>query len=445
MYYAATVPAIVESQDDSAEVANACLDAFRKKAKETSEFHASNSGTEAGNSRGVLQICSSRPELKVTKTPRDALIRLSYVLRKMGVLSVVPIGSGKFSEVFSGRNAEGNTTGHAIKVSKTASSLVSIKEGQAGTEAFAMHLGAMYAKSGGFSPFMPALELLAVPADGDQYVAVLLMDEAKGTATEFVKMLAKGIMSDGSFSHPGLEKARAFFRALLERLLALHKLGIAHRDLKPANILMDGVNTVFLSDPAFAMFPTSVHILPSPGASPPIQKRPSQLGTERAQQILLGATGGKDVQHSPLENQAPRSIVAIDPTELEMIFTRQFRISSNAGTHAFTGPEFPFRSDRGAMTSSDFLPGDMWAVGIILLRIFSGDKAPWVTGWVEKTTMANSSPQDFWVKYLTCSGTPSADPTVLSAIDFVRRLLQADPAERLTCSAALEHPFLQRQ
>jgi hypothetical protein len=62
-------------------------------------------------------------------------------------------------------------------------------------------------------------------------------------------------------------KARAFLQALLERLFPLHALAIAHRDLKPANLLRNGL-ALFISDPALAVFPTSVHgPAPSPGAT----------------------------------------------------------------------------------------------------------------------------------------------------------------------------------
>ena len=262
----------MESRDDSAEVAEAkaFMDAFRKRATETSELHASDPGAGAGKSRLLIEISSSRPDDMVgTETPRAALTSLSFILRNLGVFQAVLIGRGKFSEVYSGRDAEGRANGHAIKVAKDAASLVSIKEGQAGTEAYALHLGAMYSKSGGSSPFLSSSILMAVPAAGGQYVAVLLMDEAKGTATEVVKMLAEGIKSDGSFSQPGLEMARDFVRAVLERLFPLHFLLIAHRDLKPANLLMKGVN-VFLADPAFAMFPTSRHI--ARGVTPNTEK-----------------------------------------------------------------------------------------------------------------------------------------------------------------------------
>ena len=81
------------------------------------------------------------------ETPRAALTSLSFILRNLGVFQAVLIGRGKFSEVYSGRDAEGRANWHAIKVAKDAASLVSIKEGQAGTEAHAMHLGDMYSKS----------------------------------------------------------------------------------------------------------------------------------------------------------------------------------------------------------------------------------------------------------------------------------------------------------
>jgi hypothetical protein len=95
------------------------------------------------------------------------------------------------------------------------------------------------------------------------------------------------------------------------------------------------------------------------------------------------------------------------------------------------------------MKSIVFLPGDMRAVSWILLQIFSGnrDKVAWMTESSDKMTLANSSPSDIWAKQLHYTGAPSTDPTVLSAVDLVRKLLLADPKERLYCSAALAHPF----
>ena len=96
------------------------------------------------------------------------------------------------------------------------------------------------------------------------------------------------------------------------------------------------------------------------------------------------------MQRSPPANQTPRAIVEIKPSELETIFSKQFRLRNNySGTHVFTGPEFPYNRDISTMMSSDFLPGDMRAVGIIMLRILSGDTAPWTSEQMEKAAMAN--------------------------------------------------------
>ncbi len=64
---------IVESRDDSAEVAEAkaFMDAYRKRATETSEFHASDPGVGAGKSRLLIEISSSCPgDMVGTETPR---------------------------------------------------------------------------------------------------------------------------------------------------------------------------------------------------------------------------------------------------------------------------------------------------------------------------------------------------------------------------------------
>jgi hypothetical protein len=144
---------------------------FEQSAERTRALHESNPGAGDGNSR--LRIVTTypahltRPDISL---PREVLDRISVVLRAMGVRGAVCIGNGKFSEVFSLRDADGNRTGTAVKISTKTSSLDSIKTGQAGTEAYALHIGEMLAAAGaGASPFMPqrmrslGCTLLAVP------------------------------------------------------------------------------------------------------------------------------------------------------------------------------------------------------------------------------------------------------------------------------------------
>jgi hypothetical protein len=347
--------------------AAAILALFRKKAGETHERHALNPEAGEGNSRLIVVIDTSHPDLTITEVPRMALTVLSVFLRGLNIFGVTLIGRGHFSEVYSCRDSNGHPTGLVVKVAKTASSLDSIKEGQAGTEAYALFLGEMLALSGAQSPFVRVnrrLILVAAPAKCGQYVSVLFMEEGVRTGTADVLKLSTEIhMPNGSFSPAGLKEAGKFVRAALKSVGILHSLDIAHRDLKPANILIDKNADVVLSDAGMAVFPTSLHRpVPSPGASPPTPTMPPQIASSRARH-LLQVSGGKTVQRSPPGNPGKHVAIQIHPTELEAIFSREFRVRDNAGTHAFCGPEFPFTRIRGTMTSKDFLPGDMWAIG----------------------------------------------------------------------------------
>ena len=181
---ASAVPAIsaegfLPSAAEAAAVA--VLAEFGRKAEETRQLHASSPGAGEGNCRRFVLIDTSHSELKVSAVPRRALTFLSVLFRGMGIYGLTLIGRGHFSEVYSCKDLNGQPTGRVVKVSKTASSLDSIKGGQAGTEAYAMYLGEMCAQSGKRSPFvrvMLELILLAVPAEHDnQYVSVLFMEE----------------------------------------------------------------------------------------------------------------------------------------------------------------------------------------------------------------------------------------------------------------------------
>jgi hypothetical protein len=121
----------------------AVLAEFRRTAEVTRELHESNPGAGAGNSRLLVVINSSQPNLAITAIPRRALTFLSVVFRGLGIYGVSLIGRGHYSEVYSCKDLNGHPTGRAVKVSKTASSLDSIKEGQAGAEACALYLGEM--------------------------------------------------------------------------------------------------------------------------------------------------------------------------------------------------------------------------------------------------------------------------------------------------------------
>ena len=146
-------------------VAAAVLAEFRRTAEETRERHASSPGAGAGNSRLLVAIDTSHPDLTISAIPRHALTFLSVVFRGMGIYGLSQIGRGHYSEVYSCRDMAGQPTGYAVKVSNTASSLDSIKEGQAGAEAYALYLGEMVlAQFPGLKkrPIVSVVELLLV-------------------------------------------------------------------------------------------------------------------------------------------------------------------------------------------------------------------------------------------------------------------------------------------
>ena len=158
---AAAVPAIAGSGEraplKNAEIAAAFIAEFIQNAGKTRALHESNPGAGDRNSRLTIETTYpahlTRPDISL---PREVLNSIAVVLRGMGVRGAVCIGNGKFSEVFSLRDADGNRTGSAVKISTKTSNLDSIKTGQAGTEAYALLVGEMLAASGGGpSPFMP--------------------------------------------------------------------------------------------------------------------------------------------------------------------------------------------------------------------------------------------------------------------------------------------------
>ena len=94
----------------------AVLAEFRRTAEETRERHASSPGAGAGNSRLLVAIDTSHPDLTISAIPRHALTFLSVVFRGMGIYGLSQIGRGHYSEVYScrdmaGRQAALNTLG----------------------------------------------------------------------------------------------------------------------------------------------------------------------------------------------------------------------------------------------------------------------------------------------------------------------------------------------
>ena len=178
----------------SAAEAAAVLAGFKRDSEHADALHKSNPGAGEGNSRLVIDITYPLGTSSGFPLPRRVLENLSVVFRGMGVYRAVHIGSGHFGEVYSLRDGAGRSTGRAVKISKTASSLDSLQGGQAGTEAYAMYLGGLLAAANGCpSPFPRLYNLLAVPIRPDSYVSVLFMEEAlRNTSADVKRRFERG-------------------------------------------------------------------------------------------------------------------------------------------------------------------------------------------------------------------------------------------------------------
>lgn len=170
------------------------------------------------------------------------------------------------------------------------------------------------------------------------------------------------IEPDEGMSH---DKAKKYFRELIEGVSYLHTRGVTHRDIKPENLLLDGNDTLKISD--FGMATLFRH-----------------KGKERA-------------------------------------------LNRRCGTKPYMSPEVLNEEEYTAQ------PADLWSCGIVLVTLYAGE-LPWdapstkykeFSSWLNRDSSCMSLAP--WTKINTvCFG-------------FLRRLLNPDPAARLTMDQIRSH------
>lgn len=237
-----------------------------------------------------------------------------------------------------------------------------------------------------------------------------------------------------------------FAAQLLRGVRHMHAANIIHRDLKPGNLLVNADCALFICDFGLARaFETqtesstsshaeSVNDLPNVDGQPSV-KQPSSGG---------GDAQSEAASAEPLSVRTSRLEFPGGPLT-EYVSTRWYR-----------APEIMlgFRNGYGAEI-------DMWSVGCILAELASGkplfdgkdyvDQIARIHGALGPPTQSvmdqiSSDRARVYVESL-----PSQDPIPMSKIvkggsegllDLLGKLLQWDPAKRLTASEALAHPWL---
>ncbi|KAF2402276.1 kinase-like protein [Trichodelitschia bisporula] len=245
---------------------------------------------------------------------------------------------------------------------------------------------------------------------------------------------------------------RLYFRSLFTALKAVHEHEILHRDIKPTN---------FLYHP------------------------------DRARGVLvdfgLAERLGTDWQHCACNLSATQRRARLDHSEYAMqdqhappaypnpkTDTRQPRRANRAGTRGFRAPEVLFKCTQQTCAI------DMWSAGVILLTLLArrfpffhsaddvdalleltnifGRKKMRETallhGQIMETNIPSYSDNGHSLEkiVLWCTNRSAKDetgrrihslsPDEKEAVAFLERLLECDPAKRITAEEALRHPFL---
>jgi serine/threonine protein kinase len=289
---------------------------------------------------------------------------------------------------------------------------------------------------------------------------------------------------DGKVGDDAMTRAARAFECVLLSLQSAHNLGIRHGDLKVENIIMvpaasapsnffmrtdDGKKVVYLLDFGSAMLPGVHYVLPG-GVEDYIRKLPSskappQLASQRAATMVQRAStsGAKHEidEQAPGPGPQPYSIRALHrkfacaPSSEPGVDAMPVKAYTlYGGTEGYIPPEAHSQSRpemKGPrLLSSDFMTGDMYAFGIMVLNIFAGGlKIDRIhpRNRADKNLLCEAELRSIWHNYMRKTPRPAQQSAVPPEwelpMDFVKCILRADPCSRLTATEALRHPFLE--
>ncbi|CAB4254350.1 similar to Saccharomyces cerevisiae YGL179C TOS3 Protein kinase, related to and functionally redundant with Elm1p and Sak1p for the phosphorylation and activation of Snf1p [Maudiozyma barnettii] len=216
------------------------------------------------------------------------------------------------------------------------------------------------------------------------------------------------------------QSIRSITRGVILGLEYLHYQGIIHRDIKPANLLLSADNVVKISDFGVSLASTSIMI----------DNTVENLNDPDARKKILSRK---------------KSSEALDELEL----------AKTAGTPAFFAPEIclgdemftKYNVDRNELFKGSCisLMIDIWALGVTLYCLLFG-KLPFISDFelelFEK--ISNEVVECPSFKELSTNGISmiSCEEEYNAAIDLVNKLLEKNPAKRITIAGIKKHPFV---
>ena len=299
--------------------------------------------------------------------------------------------------------------------------------------------------------------------------------EAERIAAEFTE--PNGLVRENTF-----DRLAGMCETVLNCLDSANRIEIRHGDVKPDNLIMvpassapgcsfirteEGKMAILLADWGNAMFRDPHYVLPGHvDAYKSSISKPTALASKRAVGAMQNATSTNHVadEQSPGRGPQPYSLGALDAKYMcapssagTAVGERPAAIHEFGGWggtkgylppevhHATSLPEF-----KGPhVCSRDFLPGDMWAFGIMAASIMSGKLSQSVlhpSDPNDKRSLCEAEMRCLWHKYLGKKARPPSlsdvPPEWEQALDFVQCILRREPLTRITPAEALQHPFL---
>ena len=179
-----------------------------------------------------------------------------------------------------------------------------------------------------------------------------------------------------------------------------------------------------------------------------------RMGSARAENMLKNSV--QSPQPVPPTSTRHRRPWKVTNRQLMKIFAPTSRMPvfprDAAGTRVYQGPEIPFDKNARPMSSTNFMPSDMYAIGYIMLRILSGCTETGNDFLLNhqlfdspglKADMGQAQFGEIWSKFLfkNAHSEPGPNTWLHHAVELAMALVKSDPEARLSCSQALNHPF----
>lgn len=231
------------------------------------------------------------------------------------------------------------------------------------------------------------------------------------------------MQSDKMFSD---DVIRFYAAELVLALEYLHREGIVYRDLKPENLLIQSNGHIMLVD-----FDLSTQLAPKqpvPAYQPAVVSsknlsslKPVTPKTKRTKSNLARLFNCYNSFISPDDESVPSSKIMPDSVLSTESSDLSGKSNSFVGTEEYVAPEMIMG------TGHDFSI-DWWCLGVVLFEMLYGT-----------TPFKGSNRKDTFYRVLTRSPELIGEATPLR--DLIRRLLEKDPAKRITLEGIKGHEF----